>query len=95
VCSNIEDNDHAPTWFWELKNGLTNCICEISIIQAAYQHQTVFYTAVTDPLCNGVNTPTLLNCEGEIVKTFTLSETDQKDFYENVIDKKVLYRCKE
>jgi hypothetical protein len=94
VCSDIRDNDQAPGWFKELKNDLTNCTCEISIVRATYQHQTVFYTALTDPMCNGVNTPTLLNCDGEIIKTFTLSEADQKDFFENVIDKNILYRCK-
>ena len=79
------------SWLKAIKNTLTKCDCEISIIQGIYNGQTVFYTAMTDPLCNGINTPTLLDCEGKIVRTFT--EADNQDYLTQVTAVKVLYRC--
>ena len=84
ICKTNEDV--SSEWFTDLKNSLTNCSCELSIIRARYQNQTVYYTALTDPLCNGVNTPVLLNDEGKVIKTFTQSPEDQEDFNENVTE---------
>lgn len=80
------------SWLKEMKNSLTNCSCEMSIIQATYNNQTVFYTLMTDPLCDGVQSIVLLDCKGKILKTFANSEiSGYKDKETNM---KVLYRCK-
>ena len=79
-------------WLKTIKNELTNCYCEMSIIQGKYNNQTVFYVALTDPLCNGISTPTLYDCDGNIIRTFTMN--DFQEFYKNVNAEKVLYRCK-
>ncbi|HPH47326.1 MAG TPA: hypothetical protein PKU83_09965 [Chryseolinea sp.] len=50
---------------------------------------------LTDSVCNGIDTPTLYNCEGVEVGTFTTSEADQNDLTENVIRDNILYRCKD
>ena len=103
------DNDEKPStnacnattpvdeidWLLALKQSMTNCSCEISIIEGMYHSQTVFFIALTDPLCDGINTPTLYNCEGIGIKTFTTSEDDQTDLADNVTRDSVLYRCKD
>ncbi|WP_320052180.1 hypothetical protein [uncultured Acetobacteroides sp.] len=79
-------------WLKAMKNSLTNCSCEMSIIQGTYNNQTVFFTMITDPLCNSVNMPTLYSCEGKVVRVF--NETDYREFNDKVTTVKVLYRCK-
>jgi len=80
------------TWIKALKSNLTNCSCEMSIIQGKYNGQTVYYVMMTDPLCDGISTPTLFDCNGKVVRTFTLD--DYQEFPGTVSPEKVLYRCK-
>jgi len=93
-CAWIGSADEVQ-WYAALKESITNCTCETSIIKGTYYHQTVFWIAITDPLCNSVNTPTLYNCEGKAIRTFTLSVTDQQEFWDKVKLDSVLYRCKD
>lgn len=87
-CNNpLED----LAWLKELKNSFTNCTCEISIIQATYEKQTVFYVALTDPVCDGVFNVNLADCNGTIIKNYT---TYDQTFDNEVTNRKVLYRCK-
>lgn len=73
---------------------MTNCTCETSIIKGTYEGQIVFFIAVTDPVCNGVDMPTLYSCGGDEIRTFTSSPADQKELREKLIRDSVLYRCK-
>ena len=77
----------------DLKSSLTNCGCDISIIQGRYGGQTVFFTAINDPACDSINTPTLYGCDGEVVRVFTTSERDQRDLAERVTWEQVIYTC--
>ena len=79
-------------WVNTLKNSITNCSCLVSVIRGTYNSETVFFTAVTDPLCDVVLTPTLYDCDGVIVKTFTDSVDDQEDL-QNLIHDSILYTC--
>ena len=81
-------------WMSGLKASLTNCSCEMSIIRGRYMDKTVFFVALTDPLCDGIDTPTLYECNGNVVRSFTDAPADQKEFYEKVSWDEVLYRCK-
>jgi hypothetical protein len=80
------------TWLKEMKASMTNCTCEMSIIQGTYKNQAVFFVALTDPLCDGIDMPALYDCNGKVIMTFT--EENYRDFYDNVTRDKVLYRCK-
>ena len=80
------------SWLKEMKNTMTNCSCEMSIVQATYNNQTVFYTMMIDPLCDGVQTIILYDCEGKIEKTIANSEISSYKAEET--NMKVLYRCK-
>lgn len=63
----------------------------MSIFQATYNKQTVFYYIMNDPLCNGYQQINLFDCSGNALKTYNL--TDQA-FDNEVTNKKVIYICK-
>jgi len=88
----LNDPIEELAWLKEVKNSLINCTCEMSIIQATYNDQTVFYVAMTDPLCDGIQAVSLLDCEGKVVTNLTNNEyLGLKDSLTNI---KILYRCK-
>ena len=91
VC-NLTDPINELPWLKEIKNSLTSCACETSIMQATYKEQTIFYTATTDLLCDGIETYTLYNCEGKVIEIITQDKIH--DFYTKVTDLKNLYVCK-
>ena len=78
-------------WLKTIKSSLTNCSCEISIIEGTYNGGTVYFTAITDILCDGILIPTLYDCEGKVVRIFT--SDDFSSFHDLVTTDKVLYRC--
>ncbi|MBI9059051.1 MAG: hypothetical protein JEZ01_14900 [Labilibaculum sp.] len=80
-------------WLKEYKESLKDCSIQISIFQASYKKQTVFYSAVTDPLANSIFSASLWNCEGEIIITFDYNEREK--FNELVTNTIVLHRCKD
>lgn len=90
----FDDSIDSYPWIMELKNSMTNCTCEISIIQGTYRQQTVVFMALTDPLCNGIDTPILYDCDGRPIKSFSNTASDQKELTDKVTRDKVLYRCK-
>ena len=79
-------------WLKEIKSSFTNCTCRMAIIQATYNKQTVFYTTMNDPLCDGYFPIVLKDCNGTSVKVYEppLGET----FGKEVTDQKELYSCK-
>ncbi len=91
VCD-LTDPIEELSWLKEMKNSMTNCSCKMSIVQATYNSQTVFYTMMTDPLCDGFQTIILLDCERKTVKTITNGEISSYKAKET--NMKVLYRCK-
>ncbi len=80
------------SWLIAMKDSLTNCACQVSIVQGIYHNQPVFYLALTDPVCNGIVIPTLLDCNGKAVRKYT--EADIEDFYHQVTIDTILYNCK-
>lgn len=80
------------SWLKAIKNSMTNCSCEMSILQATYNQQTVFYVSMTDPLCDGLQTTILLNCEGKIVEV--IQPEKFQEFLSKITSIRNLYRCK-
>jgi hypothetical protein len=78
-------------WLRDLKASITNCSCEVSIIQAIYKSSTVFYVAITDPACNSVFNANLLDCSGNIVKNYPNAD---ETFQREVTERQVIYSCK-
>lgn len=93
ACNATGSIDNVP-WIVDLKKSMTNCTCEVSIIKGTYEGQTVIFIALTDPLCDGIDTPTLYNCNGKEIRSFTDSASDQKELRDNVTRDSVIYRCK-
>ena len=90
VCNCNNPLEDLP-WLKELKASFTNCTCQISIIQATYSKQTVFYPIMNDQLCNSYQQINLFDCSGNTLKTYTT--TDQA-FGSEVTNQKVIYTCK-
>jgi hypothetical protein len=93
ACTDSATIDNVP-WLVDLKNSMTDCTCELSIIKGKYQGEHVIFIALTDPLCDGIDTPTLYDCYGNEVRRFTESAADQKELMENVSRDSVIHRCK-
>ena len=94
-CSNACNCDNPLkkfTWLQDLKNTITDGVCEVSLLQGTYNGQTIFYIQMTDPFCEAIDTPTLYNCDGELVRIFTFE--DHQDFYTEVTMTKTLYTSK-
>ena len=88
---NCNDPLKDLAWLQEVKTSLTNCFCEMSIIQATYNKQTVFYTAMTDPLCDGLYSIALRDCKGDTIKLY---ESVYQVTDNGISDIRTLYRCK-
>jgi hypothetical protein len=87
---NFNDPLKDLKWLSDLKSSLVNCPCEISILQASYKGQTVFYVAMSDPLCDGIFPIDLRNCHGDVVKSYHNPGQPGPE----LTDVKNLYRCK-
>jgi hypothetical protein len=92
VC-NLDSPLTELSWLKAMKANLDiNCItCEMSIFQAEYNSNIVFYESLTDPVCDGVFRIELFNCSGELVKTYDFSSADE--FTQEVTNVKKLYSC--
>ena len=90
VCNCSNPPEDIP-WLDELKASLSNCTCQISIIQATYGKQTVFYPIMNDPLCNSYQQINLFDCSGKNIKTYIT--TDQA-FGSEVTNRNTIYTCK-
>jgi hypothetical protein len=93
VCTTTGSHEDIK-WFAELKSSMECAYCETSIIQGTYAGQDVIFAALTDPLCDGIDTPTLYTCDGIELRSFSTSLIDQQDLRENLTRDTVLYRCK-
>lgn len=91
ICQ-LSDPINELVWLKDLKSSLTNCSCEMSILQATYHNQTVFYTAMTDMLCDGIQSYTLYNVDGKVLEIIPVNKI--QDFRAEVTDVKNLYSCK-
>jgi hypothetical protein len=88
---NCKDPLNDLAWLQEVKASFTNCSCEMSIIQATYNKQTVFYSTMTDPLCDGIYPIVLRDCKGATVKSYESANQITNNEITNI---KALYRCK-
>jgi hypothetical protein len=79
-------------WLKDLKDSFTNCTCRISIVQAEYNHQTVFYSILNDELCDGIPTVILKDCSGNSLKTY--ANGWDETFTNEVKDRRIIYSCK-
>jgi hypothetical protein len=80
-------------WFKNLKKPCDkNTICKLRINKATYANNTVYFTSYAGALCDMYFTVSLLNGNGETVKTYTVPE-EMDAFNNEVIFVKEIYRC--
>ena len=78
-------------WLKDVKNSLTNCTCQISILQGKYRGKTVFYIMNTDPVCNSVFHVILWDCNGDVVKEYKPGQFDTYSQEVELVDN--IYTC--
>ena len=91
VCN--PENPFQMEWFKEWIAELQKCACTISIFQAEYNDETVFWQLMTDPLCQTVITEIqVYGCNG--YELLLLNDyNDLVEFYKQVSDMKIIYNC--
>jgi hypothetical protein len=89
----VENPIEELTWLIDVKNSITNCTCQISILQGTYKEKIVFFMMNTDPVCNSVFHVTLWDCNGNVVKEYKPGEFD--DYSNEVKSLKNIYTCSE
>lgn len=90
---NVENPLEELDWLKDVKNSLTNCTCQISIIQGKYREKTVFYIMNTDPICNSVFHVVLWDCNGHVVKEYKPGQNDTFSSEVELVDS--IYTCTE
>jgi hypothetical protein len=79
------------SWLKNMKDSLHDCACDMSIFEAKYNNEVVYFKMMNDPLCNSVFNITLRNYKGDVVKTYGYQ--DVIVFSEDVTDMEKLYTC--
>jgi len=64
---------------------------QLSLFQAKYRRNTVYFLRVTDPRANVAFSVSLYNCEGLMIREF--GSDDQEEFQKKVSQQEVIYRC--
>jgi hypothetical protein len=88
---NVNNPLEELDWLKDVKNSLTNCTCQISILQGKYREKTVFYIMNTDPVCNSVFHVVLWDCNGDVVKEYKPGQFDTYSKEVELIDN--IYTC--
>lgn len=80
-------------WFKELQVPCDeNSICIMTINKGLYQERTVYYTAYHGALCDIYFNVSLMNLEGEVLKTYSGVE-GLEDFNNEVTIVETVYTC--
>ncbi len=87
------ENPFEMKWITEWIAELQNCACTVSIFQAEYEEENVFWQLMTDPLCQGVmGNVSIHNCDGN--EFLVLESSDHlAEFQKKVSGMKIIYQC--
>lgn len=87
------ENPFEMEWFQEWISDLQNCACTVSIFQAEYEGETVFWEMMTDPICQGVieniTVRCCIGCDLKVIENYD----ELVDFQKKVINMKIIYQC--
>lgn len=87
------DNPFEMVWMQEWISELQHCACTISIFQAEYKGEPVFWQLMNDPLCQSVITNVaVVNCPGEEILVLN-NYDDWVEFNKLVSDRRIIYAC--
>ncbi len=87
------ENPFEMGWMSEWIADLQNCFCRVSIFQADYDGETVFWQLMTDPQCQGlienITVYCCIGCELLVLEDYD----DLVEFQQKVTDMKIIYNC--
>ena len=94
VSSNCNsENPLKMEWLANWVGELQQCPCTISIFQAEYKGQTVFWSLMNDPLCQSIiENITIYNCSGEEILILNNYE-ELSAFNKQVTELRIIYVC--
>lgn len=88
-----DENPFEMEWFAEWISDLHNCSCIISIFQAEYEGEPVFWELITDPLCQSVIENITIYCCTGCELTVLNDYNDLLEFQKKVSNIKIIYNC--
>jgi hypothetical protein len=80
-------------WFSEWIADLQQCACTVSIFQAEYEGNTVYWQLMTDPLCQGVIKDVQIYCCTGCELLVLTDNNDLVEFQQKVENMKIVYNC--
>jgi hypothetical protein len=80
-------------WMKEWVADLQLCSCTISIFQAEYNDEPVFWQLMTDPLCQVMFDEITIYCCSGCELLVLKSYDDLLEFQDNVSGLKIIYQC--
>ena len=87
------DNPFEMEWLQKWIEELQHCVCTISVFQAEYKGEPVFWQLMNDPLCESIITNvSVVNCWGEEILVL-ISYADWIEFNKHVNKGKIIYSC--
>jgi hypothetical protein len=89
-CTTV--NVSQVPWIIQLFN--TGCgVCFKDVYASTYKGQAVYYIPCGGPACDCFGGMTLLDCQGQVVKTLTNSSADVIDAHTNLAPLVKIYSC--
>ena len=87
------ENPFKMAWFSDWIADLQLCACTVSIFQAEYEGETVFWQLMTDPLCQGVIKDIQVYCCKGCELLILEDYDDLVLFQKEVKNMKIIYNC--
>lgn len=89
------ENLNDKKWFINLKTPCyENTVCKLRINKALYDSDTVYYLSYVGALCDMYFTVSLLNINGDTIKSY--SGPDKLETFNNEVEFiKIVYRCED
>lgn len=84
--SNVENQD----WYKNLAKPCSGS-CNAQIYKGVYNNSTVYYSILIGATCDPVLSVDLLNFNGEIVKSYSI--TEHGNFLREVTNSELIYKC--
>ena len=80
-------------WISAWISDLNNCACTVSIFQAEYEGEPVFWQLMTDPLCQGLIQDITVYCCTGCELLLLENYEDLVQFQKKVTHMKIIYNC--
>jgi len=94
TCPTPETMEEFP-WVMELVDEMGECgEWMTAVVRGKLDSSDIVYTIMNDPQCDGIFTGPLYDCRGNIIRTISVSETDQEIIRNHVSVDIILRQCR-